>query len=107
MRRIYSTVFWAFLTVSSIALFPIAVLIWAVTLPFDRRRALLHRFTCFWASLYTWLNPVWQVTLVDRHKLRDDPAAVMVVNHSSLVDLFVLFRTFVHFKFVSKNENFL
>ena len=69
-RRIYSTLFWTFLAVSSIALFPIAVLIWALTAPFDRRKVLLHRFTCFWASLYTWLNPAWPVTITGRRGTR-------------------------------------
>ena len=36
-----------------------ALLIWALTAPFDRRKRVLHLFTCFWASLYTWLNPAW------------------------------------------------
>ena len=101
-----SALFWSFMVVSSALLFPIALLIWAVTSPFDPRKKLLHRFTCFWASIYTWLNPIWRVTLVGRDRLRDDPAAVIVVNHSSFVDILVLFRIFVHFKFVSKSENF-
>ena len=67
---------------------------------------MLHRFTCFWASLYTWLNPVWPVTIHDRDKLRSDRACVMVSNHLSLVDILVLFRLFHHFKWVSKIENF-
>ncbi len=45
MRRILSSGFWLFLTVSSVLLFPVAVVIWACTAPFDRRLALLHRFT--------------------------------------------------------------
>ena len=48
-RRLYSALFWAFLTASSIALFPLAVLIWALTAPFDRRKRVLHIFSCFWA----------------------------------------------------------
>jgi 1-acyl-sn-glycerol-3-phosphate acyltransferase len=106
VQRIYSTAFWAFLAASSIALYPVAVLIWAVTAPFDRRRALLHRFTCFWASLYTWLNPAWPVTVVGREKIRPGVAYVMVSNHLSLLDILVLFRLFTHFKWVSKIENF-
>ncbi len=51
-----SCLFWLFLTLSSIALLPMAVVVWAVTAPFDRRKVALHLFTCFWASLYTWLN---------------------------------------------------
>jgi 1-acyl-sn-glycerol-3-phosphate acyltransferase len=98
--------FWAFLVLSSVALFPVAVLIWAVTAPFDRRLVVLHRFTSFWASLYTWLNPAWPVTVEGREHIRDGVAYVMTSNHQSFVDILVLFRLFRHFKWVSKIENF-
>ncbi len=104
--RFYSLVFWTFLTVSSILLFPVAVLIWAVGQPIDRRKFVLHRFTCFWASLYTWINPVWQVEVKNREKLQRRGASVLVANHLSLLDILVLFRLFTHFKWVSKVENF-
>jgi 1-acyl-sn-glycerol-3-phosphate acyltransferase len=106
VRRAGSLLFWVFLTLSSILLFPVAVLLWAVTAPFDRRLVLLHRFTCFWASLYTWLNPAWRVEVHGREKIRRDAAYVIVANHQSLLDILVLFRLFVHFKWVSKIENF-
>ena len=106
MRRLLSTLFWLFLATSSILLFPVAVAIWALTAPFDRRLRALHQFTCFWASLYTWLNPVWQVEVVGREKIARDEAYVMVANHLSLLDILVLFRLFAHFKWVSKIENF-
>ena len=104
--RLYSLIFWAFLTVSSILLFPVALLIWAVGLPFDHRKRVLHQFTCFWASLYTWTNPAWRVVVENRDKLYRKGACVMVANHLSLVDILVLFRLFTHFKWVSKVENF-
>ncbi|MCK6553361.1 1-acyl-sn-glycerol-3-phosphate acyltransferase [Candidatus Binatia bacterium] len=106
LKRVLSALFWVFLVVTSIALFPVAVLIWAVTLLFDRRLVVLHRFTCFWASLYTWLNPVWRVHIEGREKIDRKTAYVMVANHQSLLDILVLFRLFVHFKWVSKIENF-
>ena len=106
LRRVTSALFWAFLVLSSFLLFPIALVIWAVTAPFDPRRRLLHRFTCFWASLYTWMNPAWPVQMVGREKIREDVTYVMVANHQSLLDILVLFRVFAHFKWVSKIENF-
>jgi len=106
MRPIYSTVFWLFFGSSSIALFPVAVLIWLVTAPFDPRRRALHQFTCFWASLYTWLNPAWPVQIEGRDKIRPDETYVMVSNHLSFLDILVLCRLFKHFKWVSKTENF-
>jgi 1-acyl-sn-glycerol-3-phosphate acyltransferase len=105
-RRALSLLFWLFLTLTSILLFPVALTIWAATVLFDRRLVLLHRFTCFWGSLYTWFNPAWPVTVEGREKIRDDRAYVMVVNHQSLLDILVLFRIFRHFKWVSKIENF-
>ena len=105
-RRALSTLFWAFITISSIVLFPVAVVIWVLTVAVDRRLVVLHRFTCFWASLYTWFNPAWPVTVEGREKIRPDTTYVMVANHLSLIDILVLFRLFRHFKWVSKIENF-
>lgn len=106
VRRLGSTVFWLFLVVSSLLLFPVALLIWAATVLFDKRLVVLHQFTCFWASLYSWLNPVWRVHVEGREKIDPKVAYVMVANHQSLLDILVLFRLFVHFKWVSKIENF-
>jgi 1-acyl-sn-glycerol-3-phosphate acyltransferase len=106
LRRVLSTFFWGFMLVSSLVCFPIALAIWLLTAPFDPRKRLLHRFTCFWASLYTWLNPAWRVRIEGAEKIRRDEAYVMVANHQSLLDILVLFRIFVHFKWVSKIENF-
>ncbi len=106
LRRGWSTLFWAFLVTTSFLCFPVAVLIWAVTAPFDRRLKLLHLFTCFWASLYTWFNPAWPVRIQGREKIRPEATYVMVANHQSLLDILVLFRIFAHFKWVSKIENF-
>jgi 1-acyl-sn-glycerol-3-phosphate acyltransferase len=106
VRRLGSTLFWLFVVATSLALFPIAALIWAATVLVDPRLVLLHRFTCFWASLYTWLNPVWRVRIEGREKIRSDTAYVMVANHQSLLDILVLFRLFKHYKWVSKIENF-
>lgn len=106
MRALWSTFFWLFVTLSSIALFPVAVLIWAVTAPFDDRRRALHLFTCFWASLYTWLNPLWPVRIEGKEHIDPRRAYVMAANHQSLLDILVLFRLFVHFKWISKEEIF-
>ncbi|HEX7573782.1 MAG TPA: lysophospholipid acyltransferase family protein [Bacteroidota bacterium] len=101
-----SLLFWAFMLVTSVLLFPVALLIRGVTSPFDRRLAFLHLFSCFWASLYTWCNPLWSVRIDGKDHMDRNATYVMVCNHQSLVDILVLFRLFVHFKWVSKAENF-
>ena len=77
-----------------------------MTAPFDPRRIVLHRFTCFWGSLYTWLNPAWRIEIEGREHIAPEQAYVMVANHLSTLDILVLFRLFTHFKWVSKVENF-
>ncbi len=106
MAYILSTLFWGFIVVTSILFMPVAFLIWALTVLFDRRLVALHMFTSFWASLYTWLNPVWRVTVTGREHVDRKEAYVIVSNHQSLVDILTLFRLFIHFKWVSKIENF-
>jgi 1-acyl-sn-glycerol-3-phosphate acyltransferase len=110
---VLSALYWIFVIAVAVVMFPIAFVIRIVTAPFDRRRAVLHAFTCVWAGLYTWCNPVWRVEVVGREHanlrlLPDDttPVYVIVANHLSLVDIFVLHRLFAHFKWVSKIENF-
>ena len=106
MRVLGSVLFWAFLVTTSLLLFPVALVIWAITAPFDPKKRWLHQFTCFWASLYSWFNPAWRVHVEGRERIRPGATYVMVANHQSLLDILVLFRLFAHFKWVSKIENF-
>jgi 1-acyl-sn-glycerol-3-phosphate acyltransferase len=101
-----SLLFWGFILVTSVLFYPVALVIRGVTFPFDRRLLLLHRFSCFWASLYTWCNPLWSVRIEGREHIDRHGTYVMVSNHQSLLDILVLFRLFAHFKWVSKAENF-
>ena len=101
-----SLLFWGFFAISSILLFPLAVLVWALTAPFDRRLRCQHRFTSWWASLYTWANPLWRVRVEGRERMRPDTTYVMISNHQSFLDILVLFRLRAHFKWVSKAEMF-
>jgi 1-acyl-sn-glycerol-3-phosphate acyltransferase len=106
VRQVASLAFWGFIVVSSLLLFPVALLVWAVTAPFDRRLRVQHLFTCLWASLYTWTNPLWRVRVTGREHVDPDETYVMVANHQSFLDILVLFRLFRHFKWVSKAEMF-
>lgn len=98
--------FWSFMLVTSLILFPVALLIRLVTAPFDRRLVQLHRFTSFWGSLYTWGNPLWSVEITGQEHLASMRPRVMVANHQSFADILLLFRLHAHYKWVSKVENF-
>lgn len=104
--RLLSLAFWGFIVVSSLVLFPVALLVFLLTAPFDRKRVVLHLFTCAWASLYTWLNPLWRVSVHGRDRIARGATYVIVANHLSLLDVLVMFRLFTHYTWVSKVENF-
>ncbi|MFH2133346.1 MAG: lysophospholipid acyltransferase family protein [bacterium] len=106
LLTIISLLFWTFIILTSILAFPVAVLIKVLTMFFDKRLIILHRFTSLWASLYTWLNPFWSVHISGKENIQKEGVYVFVCNHQSLADILVLFRLFVHFKWVSKIENF-
>jgi 1-acyl-sn-glycerol-3-phosphate acyltransferase len=106
MSRIPAFLLIIFMALSSIPLFVVALLIRLLTAPFDRRIAVLHLYTCFWSSLYMWLMPYWSVKIEGRDKIKRGKTYIIVSNHQSNLDVLVLFRLFVHFKWVSKAEVF-
>lgn len=105
-NRFVSIAFLIFIAVSCIFFFVVALILWAATAPFDRRRVVLHRFTCFWASVYLWSMPAWSVRTRGRQHIRPGTTYVVVSNHLSQLDILVAFRLFFHFKWVSKEEVF-
>lgn len=104
--RFFSIAYWAFIALCCVPFFAIALVIYAVTLPFDRRRVVLHLYSCFWAAFYVYANPIWRCRVVGRSKLPWKGPAVIVANHASLIDILVLFSLYRPFKWVSKAENF-
>ncbi|MEZ0367778.1 MAG: lysophospholipid acyltransferase family protein [Candidatus Sericytochromatia bacterium] len=104
-RKLVSLAFLVFMGLSSLVCYCLALVIWALTVWWDRRLALLHLFTCFWGSLYIWIMPAWSVTIEGREKLVDRPM-VIVSNHLSMLDILVAFGLFFPFKWVSKTEIF-
>lgn len=106
MLAAFSLLYWAFFALTLPVSFLIAVVIRIVTAPFDRRRVLLHLFTCLWAHFYVWANPIWRCRILGRERLPWRGPAVIVVNHLSVVDILVLHGLFRPFKWVSKASNF-
>ena len=103
---IYSICLWTFFLASSVVMILVDVVIWGLTRWFDRRLVVLHLFSCFWGSLYIWLNPLWRVRIKGRRKIPWNRGCVLVSNHQSMIDILVLYHLFAPFKWVSKKENF-
>jgi 1-acyl-sn-glycerol-3-phosphate acyltransferase len=66
MKLLASLGLWLLILLTCPILFVGALVLWAVTAPFDRRLRTLHLYTCAWASLYTYVFPFWTVEVRDR-----------------------------------------
>ena len=106
LKVIFSILFWTFFVASSAVLFLGAVVVFALTWPFDRQGRVLHLYSCFWAVLYFYVNPLWSLSVEGRERLPWKGPAVLVANHESLGDILVLFALYRPFKWVSKQSVF-
>jgi 1-acyl-sn-glycerol-3-phosphate acyltransferase len=106
MKATLSALFWAFFALSCIPLFAGAVVVWLLTLPFDRTGRVLHLYSCFWAQVYFYVNPAWRLRIEGRERLPWNGPAVLVSNHASMGDILVLFGLYRPYKWVSKASNF-
>jgi 1-acyl-sn-glycerol-3-phosphate acyltransferase len=92
--------------VTSLVFLPIAIFLRVFTGWFDRRLAILHMFSCFWGSCYSWLSPIWSITITGRENIDRKKAYVMACNHQSMLDILIIYRIFLHFKWVAKASLF-
>jgi 1-acyl-sn-glycerol-3-phosphate acyltransferase len=107
LRTWFTTLlFWPYLLLSSMVLFVGALALFLLTAPFDRKRALLHLYTCAWAYHYVSCLPLWRARFSGREHIRSGQTYVLVANHQSMGDILVLFGLFKHYKWVSKRAIF-
>jgi len=106
VAAVFSVVYWVVVALTMPVFYAGALLVFLVTVPFDRRRVVLHLYSCFWAFFYVYVNPLWRARVLGRGKLPWRGPAVIVANHLSLVDILVLYGLYRPFKWVSKEENF-
>ena len=92
--------------VSSTIYFVFAVFVRVFTNWFDRRLSVLHLFSSFWASSYTWFSPIWSVSITGLEHVDRKKAYVMACNHQSMFDILIIYRSFIHFKWVAKASLF-
>src|SRR3954464_12165524 len=105
MTALFSILYWGFLGITSLLLFPIALIIRLVTAPFDRTQRILHRFTCWWSVLYVRVLPGCRLRIEGREKIPPG-ACIFTPNHQSMTDIMALGGLATPFKHVGKKEAF-
>lgn len=105
LRFLFSLYVWLLVITVTIILSPVFVLIWLLTVLFDKRLVVLHYFANFWGSLFTILVPGWKVNIIDKNKL-NRKTKIIVANHQSQQDILLMYRLGVPFRWISKAEVF-
>lgn len=85
---------------------PVALLLWLISIPFDRRRLMNNRWMVIQGIVLTKMSPFWKVVVDGREKIDQKQAYVIVPNHQSMLDI-VFFNMLHHrLRWVSKIEVF-
>jgi 1-acyl-sn-glycerol-3-phosphate acyltransferase len=107
VRTLLSIWTWGVLSVACILGFFVAVPLAAVTLPFDQRRTIIGRFVHRIAVLVVTVNPLWTFRVhgpLGRYRPR---RTVVVCNHVSNTDAFLIAHLPWEVKWLSKSSLFL
>lgn len=106
LRWIATILAWLFIGVTSFAFFIVDALVWLLTFWWDRRLWLLQRYSIIWALFYLWVNPFWKINFSGKENIRKGQPYIIVSNHQSAMDIVLLYRLWMHFKWVAKREIF-
>lgn len=105
-RLLASLWFWFVLFLLAPVFYIVCLTAWLVRDRKDPRRKWVGRISCWWGSCYLWCNPFWKIRIIDRNKLDPNRTTVYICNHQSSFDIYLLFRLFFPFQWVTKKSNF-
>lgn len=105
MDVLKSIIVWLIGVVFLTLFFPLTFVIWLLTLPFDRNRAITHWILNWQSWILIWLMPIWKVRIEGRGKVVKGTAYVIISNHQSILDILLINCLRYRFKWISKIEN--
>jgi len=106
MNIIKSLWVWASSIVFVVIGFPIALILWLLSLAFDSRRLMNNRWMVIQGIVLTKMSPFWKVIAEGREKIDQNQAYIIIPTHQSMLDI-VFFNMLRHrLRWVSKIEVF-
>jgi 1-acyl-sn-glycerol-3-phosphate acyltransferase len=105
MDVLKSIVVWLGGIVFMILFFPLTLIIWLITLPFDRNRKITHWMLIWQSWILVWLMPIWKIKIEGRKKAKKGTTYVIISNHQSILDILLINSLRYRFKWISKIEN--
>ncbi len=92
-----------FFTTAALLLFPLAVL-YPIDILLATKKKYLHKLTIGWGFHFLRINPFWKCRFEGLENLTDGNTYVIVANHQSLADIFILSGLRHHFRWVVKES---
>ncbi len=99
-------VFTVYFFTSAILLYLSSLVLLPYCFFFDKNRRLLSYLACVWGYHFVRLNPGWRCHFEGMANFSPDQTYIIVANHQSIVDVFVLSGLGRSFKWVSKESLF-
>ena len=86
--------------------FPLTLIIWILTCPFDRNRTFVHMVLMYESLFLLLLIPFWKIRVEGREKAVNGTTYVIISNHQSMLDILIVNCLRYRYKWISKIENF-
>lgn len=106
VSQLFSLFYYVYFIVTAALLLGLMLLLYPVVWLFDKKRRLLHHLTIRWGYHFVQLGPRWHCTFEGTEYLASGKNYVIVANHQSFADVFVLSGLNHHFRWVSKESLF-
>ena len=85
--------------------FPLTLMIWLMTIAFDREKKITHWFLMYQSLILSFLIPIWSIHIEGREKAVKGTTYVIISNHQSILDILLVNCLRYKFKWISKIEN--
>lgn len=104
--KIYSFLVWGLYGLAIVISFPLVLIAYILTAPFDKYRRVANSVFMFFGQSFTYLNPFWKINFYGLDRYDKNEGVIFVANHQSFVDMPLLARLPWSMKWVSKQELF-
>lgn len=105
MDILKSVIVWLIGVFYIVFFFPLTLIIWLITLPFDRKRVITHMVLMYQSYILVKLMPIWKVRITGRERAQRGQTYVIIANHQSILDILLLNCLCYNYKWISKIEN--
>ncbi|HAK46357.1 MAG TPA: hypothetical protein DCO79_10635 [Spirochaeta sp.] len=78
---------WIEIFLAFILFFPVQLVVFIFTFPFDKNRRIIHYIGSFFSWFALFISPIFRVKITGRENIDRSRSHVMIMNHQSLLDI--------------------